>query len=159
MVQVRRAHARDADIVARLCSEAAAEEDVHSALDSDRIKAHAFGSNALFEVWLAESRRGREIAGCAIVSKSYDVRRAMPTLVVCELYVAPAFRRVGVARVLMSALARRAMDLGAREVQITTGVDKEVAQRFFAAIGAQAASASVYKMSADGIQWLANEHG
>lgn len=157
MVQVRRAQARDAEGAARLCAAAAREDGVHCALDADRMKTHAFGSNALFEVWVAEQRGVREFAACAVITKSYDVRRAVPTVVICELYVTPEHRRDGVARILMSSLARRAMELGAREVSITTGVHKEVAQRFFAAIGAQAEEAKVFKMSADGIQWLASE--
>jgi GNAT superfamily N-acetyltransferase len=140
-----------------LCAAAAREDGVHCALDAERMRAHALGSNSLFEVWVAEPPRSREFAACAVITKSYDVRRAMPTVVVCELYVAPEHRRDGVARLMISALARRAMELGAREVSITTGVNKEVAQRFFAAIGAQAEEAKVYKMSADGIQWLASE--
>jgi GNAT superfamily N-acetyltransferase len=157
MVQVRRAQARDAEGAAQLCAAAAREDGLHCALDADRIKAHAFGSNAMFEVWVAEEPRVKEFAACAVITKSYDVRRAIPTIVVCELYVAPSHRRDGVARILMSALARRAMELGARELSITTGVHKEVAQRFFAAIGAHAEEATVFKMSADGIQWLASE--
>ena len=57
----------------------------------------------------------------------------------------------------MSTVARRARDLGARELTITTGVDNEVAQRFFAAIGAHPRQAAVFMMSADGIEWLAAE--
>jgi hypothetical protein len=47
--------------------------------------------------------------------------------------------------------------LGARELAITTGVENEVAQRFFAAIGAHPRQAAVFMMSADGIEWLAAE--
>jgi GNAT superfamily N-acetyltransferase len=157
MVQIRRAVARDADAIARLAAAAAAEEGVGSALDIDRIRAHAFGSNALFEAWVAQDQPNSAVLAHAVITKSYDVRRAVPTIVLCELYVAPEGRRGGTARLLMSAVARRARDLGARELTITTGVENAVAQRFFAAIGAKPQQAAVFMMSADGIEWLAAE--
>ncbi len=157
MMQVRRAVARDADAIAKLAAEAAAEEGAVSALDVDRIKAHAFGPNSLFEAWVAQERSNAPIVAHAVITKSYDIRRACPTIVLCELYVVPAQRRSGLARQVMSVVAQRARDIGARELAITTGVENAVAQRFFAAIGARPRQAAVFMMSADGIEWLAAE--
>jgi GNAT superfamily N-acetyltransferase len=156
-VQIRRAAPRDADAIARLAAEAAAEEGGASGLDADRIKAHAFGPKALFEAWVAEAERRAPICAHAVITKSYDVRRACPTVMLVELFVAPPHRRTGLARKMMSMVAQRARDLGARELMITTGVENEVAQRFFAAVGAQRRNAAVFLMSADGIDWLAAE--
>lgn len=156
-MQIRRAAPRDAEAIARLAAEAAAEEGGASSLDVVRIKAHAFGGNALFEAWVAEPEKRAPICAHAVITKSYDVRRACPTVVLCELFVAPSFRRGGLARKMMSVVARRARDLGARELHITTGVENSVAQRFFAAVGAQRRDAAVFFMSADGIDWLAAE--
>lgn len=156
-VQIRRAVPRDADAIAKLAADAAAEEGGVSGLEPDRIKAHAFGPNALFEAWVAQERANAPIIAHAIITKSYDMRRACATIVLCELYVAPTHRRGGLARKLMSAVARRARDLGARELAITTGVDNEVAQRFFAAVGAHPRQAAMFMMSGDGIEWLAAE--
>lgn len=156
-IQIRRAVPRDADAIAKLAADAAAEEGAASGLESERIKAHAFGANALFEAWVAHEKNGTPIVAHAIITKSYDMRRAAPTVVLCELYVAPSHRRGGLARTLMSAVARRARDLGARELTITTGVENEVAQKFFAAVGARPRQAAVFMMSADGIEWLAAE--
>lgn len=155
--QIRRAVPRDAEAVAKMAALAAAEEGGVSALETDRIKAHAFGSNALFEAWVAQERVNAPLIGHAMITKSYDVRRACPSLVLCELYVAPEHRRSGLARKMMSAVARRARDLGARELAITTGVENAVAQKFFAAVGAHPRQAAVFMMSADGIEWLAAE--
>jgi GNAT superfamily N-acetyltransferase len=156
-VQIRRAVQRDSEAIARLAAAAAAEEGGMSSLDLDRVRAHAFGQNALFEAWLAQERPNTPIQGQAIISKSYDFRRAAPNVVLCELYVVPEARRSGLARKLMSSVACRARDLGARELAITTGVENDVAQRFFAAVGAQRREAAVFMMSADGIEWLAAE--
>jgi GNAT superfamily N-acetyltransferase len=156
-LHIRRAVARDAEAIARLAADAAAQEGAISVLDQDRIRAHAFGQNPLFEAWVAQEKPNAPIIGHAIITKSYDVRRACPNIVLCELYVVPEQRRTGLARRLMSAIAKRARDLGARELAITTGVSNEVAQRFFAAVGARPQQAAVFMMSADGIEWLAAE--
>ena len=124
---IRRAVPRDAEAISKLAAQAASEEGAASRLEADRIKAHAFGPNALFEVLVAQERNGPIVAH-AIITKSYDVRRAAPNVVLCELYVVSEHRRGGLARKLMSAVARRARDLGARELAITTGVDNNVAQ-------------------------------
>lgn len=154
---IRPAVPRDAEAIARLAADAASEEGVASALETDRIRAHAFGSNSLFEAWVAQEKGQKPIVGQAVITKSYDIRRGNPTIALCELYVAPSHRRTGLARKLMSTVARRARDLGARELTITTGVENEVAQKFFNAVGARPRQAAVFMMSADGIEWLAAE--
>ncbi len=154
---IRRAVQRDADAIAKLAARAAAEEGGVSSLEPDRIKAHAFGSTALFEAWVAQERPNAPIIGHAVITKSYDMRRGCPSIVLCELYVVPGHRRGGLARKMMSAIARRARDIGVRELAITTGVENEVAQRFFAAVGAKRREAAVFMLSADGIEWLAAE--
>jgi GNAT superfamily N-acetyltransferase len=154
---IRRAVPRDADAIARLAAAAASEEGAVSALDTDRIRTNAFGQNALFEAWVAQERSNAPLVAHAIITKSYDVRRATPNIVLCELYVAPQHRRGGLARKMLAAVARRARDLGARDLAITTGVENEVAQKFFAAVGAHRRQAAVFVMSADGIEWLAAE--
>jgi len=154
---IRRAVPRDAESIARLAAASAAEDGGVSGLEIDRIRAHAFGSNALFEGWVAQERANAPVVAHALITKSYDVRRACPNVVLCELYVAPEHRRAGLARKLMSAVAKRARQLGARDLAITTGVDNEVAQRFFAAVGARPVQAAMFMMTADGIEWLAAE--
>jgi len=71
--------------------------------------------------------------------------------------VRPEQRHCGVARRLMCAVARRAAELGARELSITTGVENDAARGFFAAVGAKENQAATFVMTADGIQWLAAE--
>ncbi len=156
-MHIRRAIPRDCEAIARLAVDAAAEERGISGLDADRIRQHAFGQNPLFEAWVAQEKANAPLIAHAIITKSYDVRRACPILALCELYVVPEQRRSGLARKLMSVVARRARDLGARELTITTGTGNETAQRFFAAVGAKPQQAAVFMMSADGIEWLAVE--
>lgn len=161
MAQVRRMQARDAEAVARLSAQAAQEEGVRYALlDADHVRMHGCSAQPLFEAWIAEASSGRgglRPVGHAIATTGYDVRKAVATIVLAELFVIPEQRGSGVARQLMSAVAGRAMELGARELMITTGVDNAVARRFFAAVGAQEQPMSVYMMESDEIEWLAAE--
>ena len=111
---IRRAVARDADAIAKLSASAASEEGALTSLEVERIRAHGFGSSALFEAWVAQERANAPIVAHAIITKGYDVRRGAPNVVLCELYVAPEQRRTGLARKMMSAVARRAREIGAR---------------------------------------------
>ena len=71
-MQIRRATPRDADAIAKLAAQAAAEEGGVSGLDVDRLKAHAFGSSALVEAWVAERnswvhRRGQYLVDAQLL--------------------------------------------------------------------------------------------
>ncbi|MGE3143309.1 MAG: GNAT family N-acetyltransferase, partial [Hyphomonadaceae bacterium] len=114
-MQVRRASSRDVETLTRLAHDSARELGLMTAIDADRLKAHAFGPQPLIECYLAEERPGRA-AGHALVTKGYDFRRAAATLQVGDLYVVPEYRHAGTARLLISAIARRAIELGSREI-------------------------------------------
>ncbi len=156
-MHIRRAIPKDSEAIAKLAHAAAKEEGAVSALEADRIRAQGFGANAHFEAWVAQERPNAPLVAHAVITKSYDFRRGVPSVVLCELYVAPEHRRTGLARKMMSVVAQRARDLSARELAITTGVGNETAQRFFEAIGAKPQQAATFMMSADGIEWLAAE--
>lgn len=155
-IQVRRANSRDADTLSRLARESAREMDGVTTLDPERFRVHAFSAHPLIEAYIAEERPGRP-AGHALITKGYDFRRATATVQVGDLYVCPEYRRAGVARLLISTIAKRSLELGSREITITTGVNDAVARKFFSAIGALENQAVVFQMSGDSIEWLAGE--
>jgi GNAT superfamily N-acetyltransferase len=158
MVHIRRAHPRDCEIISLMCAEAQREAGaLGAALEAEHVRKHGFGAQAFFEAFLAEDRAGGKPIGHAIITKGFDTRRAAPTVILTELYVRPESRRGGVAREMIAAVAKRAVELGARELTITTGVENATARRFFAAIGAREMQALVFRMNADGIEWLAAE--
>lgn len=157
MISIRRASARDADLLSRLSAAAAREEGGHSALEPEFVRAHGFGAQPLFEAWVAEDRASGRIVGHAIATKGYDVRAAVATVVLAELFVVLEHRGDGLARRLLSAVSARAMDLGAKELMITTGVENTIARAFFASVGALEQTKAVYIMEAAGIEWLAAE--
>ena len=75
-------------------SGAAKNADHHA---SGELSGKTSGPGALFEAWVAQERSNAPIIGHAVITKSYDVRRACPTIVLCELYVVPGERRSGLA--------------------------------------------------------------
>jgi GNAT superfamily N-acetyltransferase len=154
--RVRRAASRDAEIIARQAQDASREDGFpFAALGADQIRAHAFGATPLLEILVAE--QDHRIIGHAITYRGYDVRSAQPNLVLAALYVAPEARRGGMARQIISAVARRAREQGCRRIHITTGLDNSVAHRFYAAIGAKEERTAAFMLTADAIEWLAAE--
>jgi N-acetylglutamate synthase-like GNAT family acetyltransferase len=157
MLRTRRAQARDADAIAKMVALASREDGLSEpALDAEMLRAHAFSAQPMLECWVAEDANGR-LVGAAVTYRGYDIQIASPTLVVAALYVAPEGRGEGVARCLIAQISERAMELGAREISITTGIDNGVAHKFFASIGAFEANRTVYTLQRDQIEWLSEE--
>jgi len=156
MAIIRRAQPRDAETIARMVAEASREDGrVAPALDADLVRSHGFGAQALFEAWVADE--AGMLRACAIATKGYDVDAACATIVIAALYVAPEGRRDGLARMLIAEIALRAMDIGARELVITTGIENAVARRFFDAVGASEQTRTTFLLGRDQIEWLAME--
>jgi GNAT superfamily N-acetyltransferase len=154
--RIRRATANDAETASRFAAAAAAEDGGEpTAFSPDLFRRDALGPNAPLEIWIAEC--GSRGCGQAIACRGYDMQHAMPTMELLHLYVTPEHRRDGLARMLIAEVANRAMDLGVRELAITTGVENAVARRFFAAIGAREDRLARYLIEPDGIEWLAAE--
>lgn len=155
--RIRRAVANDADTACRFAAAASLEDGgAQPAFSPDLFRRDAIGANTPLEIWIAEDGNGRP-CGQAIACRGYDLQHAMPTMELLHLYVTPEHRRDGLARMLIAEVANRAMDLGVRELTITTGVDNAVARRFFAAIGAREDRLARYLIEPDGIEWLAAE--
>jgi GNAT superfamily N-acetyltransferase len=155
--RIRRAVANDAEVACRFAA-AAAQEDggAPTAFSPDIFRRDAVGPSAPLEIWIADDSAGRA-CGQAIACRGYDLQHAMPTMELLHLYVTLEHRRDGLARMLIAEVANRAMDLGARELTITTGIHNAVARRFFAAIGAREDRLARYLIEPDGIEWLAAE--
>ena len=158
LFRTRRANPNDAETVCRFVAQAAAEEGGQNNFTLDMYRRDAIGAHATIEVWLAEDARYK-VRGQAIVQRGYDLARATPTMILLHLFVAPDYRRDGLARILISEIAMRAKETGVKEIIITTGVENAVARRFFEAIGAREDRLARYLIAADGIEWLAAEAG
>lgn len=155
-LHVRRAVIRDAEAIARQSVDAAREDGhYHSGLGLEQIRLHAFGASPVLEI-LVGDEQGKIVAH-SVTYRGYDLNAGQTNLVVAALYVAPEVRRKGVARIMMSAIARRARERGCRRIHITTGQKNEVAHRFYAAIGAKEEQLASFMLAADAIEWLAAE--
>ena len=69
---------------------------------------YASMSSVATTLWVAQEKGKPPLIAHAVITKSYDIRRGYPTVSLCELYVAPTHRRTGLARKMMSAIAKRA---------------------------------------------------
>lgn len=158
MFTFRRAGPNDAEVVQQLTSMAFAEEgSAVAGLHPDVFRRDACAKVALIEVFLAEEGPNHTPVGMVALSKGYDIHRGLPTIVVLNLFVSAEQRRSGLARMLIAQVAARAMELGARELTITTGVGNDIARRFFESIGAREDQCARFLMEADEIEWLAEE--
>lgn len=155
-LRVRKAIIRDAEAVARQNMEAAREDGAtNSGFGPEQIRQHAFGSSPVIEILVAED--GNRMVAHSITYRGYDLNAGQANLILASLYVAPEARRHGVARIMMSAVARRARERGCRRIHITTGQTNAVAHRFYAAIGAKEEQLAAFVLASDAIEWLATE--
>jgi GNAT superfamily N-acetyltransferase len=155
MLKIRRAGSHESELVCRFAAAAAFEDQRAATLTPEIYRRDGVGSSAVFETWILEE--GGKPRGQAVVHKGYDFEHSLPTLVLVHLYVEPGSRRGGIARTLISHVASRARDVGAREVIITTGIDNAIARRFFEAVGARETDVAQYRIGQDAIGWLAEE--
>lgn len=153
---VRRAYLRDAETLARMLGHARREDGVEQwEFEVEQLRAHAFSAPAKFDAWMA--LRGEAPIGCAAAHRGFDMRHARPTLVLSALFVDDQVRGSGVARKLLSAAAARALEIGARQVTITAGLDNAAARLFLASMGAQEQQTASYLLGFDHLEWLAQE--
>jgi len=112
------------------------EDYAHAfAVTEEDLIEHGLGSQPRFGILVAAADDDGELLGMAVhyvIPWTYDLK---PTLVLKELFVAPAARSIGVGETLMANLAREAMAIGAP--RITWGVlpHNDGAKRFYTRLG------------------------
>lgn len=126
---VREARPADAAAVAELNE---AFNGVHESPDAlaQRLADPGRAETAL----LAEVEAG-QAAGFAGLRVTPSLFYATPRAELTELYVAPAFRRRGIARALIGLAERLALARGARSLVVLTGADNAAALRLYRAVG------------------------
>lgn len=153
---VRRAQLRDSEVLARMLGFARRDDGIAQwEFEIEHLRSHAFTAPAKFDSWIALVD-GLPV-GCAAAHRGFDMRLAQPTLVLSALFVEIDFRGSGVARGLLSAVAARALEIGAREVTITAGLGNAAAQRFLISMGAAEQQTAAYQLGFDHLEWLAKE--
>jgi GNAT superfamily N-acetyltransferase len=138
--RIRAGRPEDVDAVARLVAASAESQGAAGAVcvDRDILLADGFGANPRFRLLVAEADEA--LVGVALFFVIYSTWMSVNTLYLEDLYVDAAWRRRGVARALMQALAREARETGCRRVQWLVQRSNEAAIRFYTALGADNAS-------------------
>jgi GNAT superfamily N-acetyltransferase len=136
-ITIRAANGGDVDEILALIRELAeyerAPQDV-TATPADLLR-DGFGQNPRFHVLLA--CEGGKVAGFAFYFFAYSTWRAQPTLYLEDLFVRPAYRRLGLGLTLMRRLAEEAVKTGCGRFQWQVLDWNEPAIRFYETLGAR----------------------
>ena len=136
-ITIRAAKAGDVDEIHALSRELAeyerAPQDL-TATPADLLR-DGFGQNPRFHVLLA--CEGSKVAGFAFYFFAYSTWRAQPTLYLEDLFVRPAYRRLGLGLTLMRRLAEEAVKTGCGRFQWQVLDWNEPAIRFYETLGAK----------------------
>jgi GNAT superfamily N-acetyltransferase len=134
---IRAATAADVDEILALIRELAeyerAPHDV-TATPADLLR-DGFGDRPHFRVLLA--CQGEKVAGFAFYFFAYSTWRAQPTLYLEDLFVRPAYRRLGLGLMLMRRLAEEAVKAGCGRFQWQVLDWNAPAIRFYETLGAK----------------------
>jgi GNAT superfamily N-acetyltransferase len=135
-VQIRAATAADVDEILALIRELAEYErapDEVTATTADLLR-DGFGAHPRFEVLLA--CQGEKVAGFAFYFYAYSTWKGRPTLYLEDLFVRPAFRRLGLGLMFMRRLAAEAAKRDCARFQWQVLDWNEPAVRFYESLGA-----------------------
>jgi GNAT superfamily N-acetyltransferase len=135
---IRTAVVADVPVLLEMLRATAREQGNEDALcvDTAALREDGFGSAPRFQALIAE--RDGQPAGIALYFFTYSTWTSRDGLYLEDLYVAPAFRRLGVARDLMRRLEAIAVERGCGRFQWLVLRDNAPAIRFYEAEGAKA---------------------
>jgi ribosomal protein S18 acetylase RimI-like enzyme len=94
----------------------------------------ANGESTVFLAW-QERDGGRQAVGFTQLYPGWASLKLAPSWVLYDLYVAPAARRLGVARLLLERAIRHARGSGAKVVVLETAIDNAPAQALYESTG------------------------
>jgi ribosomal protein S18 acetylase RimI-like enzyme len=102
---IRSAERGDAEVLISLARELIVHEgDSVEHFDGARFIEDAFGASPQFSVLVAA--RGSELLGYALFHDAYEPSHAARGVYLCDLYVRPSFRRLGIGQALIARVAR-----------------------------------------------------
>ncbi len=100
-----------------------------SRLTEETFRRDGFGAEPAFRVLIAEV--DGMVAGYALYFSGYDTDRASRGIYLADLYVDAAYRRYGIGRALMKAVARACRDLGGEWMFWSVLKRNRVARKFY----------------------------
>jgi GNAT superfamily N-acetyltransferase len=104
-------------------------------ITADSLRAGLFGDRAVAAAVLA--RVGDTTAGYAIYYRTFSTFVGRPGIFLEDIYVRPAFRKGGIGRAMLEAVAQRSIDLGGGRFEWTALRWNENALRFYRGLGAK----------------------
>lgn len=156
---IRPGVAEDVKAVAALLADSAESQGARDSLcvDENALLRDGFGPEPRFELLVAAA--DSEIVGIGLYFFTYSTWTSANGLFLEDLYVAPRWRRRGIAAALMRALARIARERGCGRFEWGVQRSNEAAIRFYESLGANIANVWVMQLNAAAIDKLtaANE--
>ncbi|HTX21100.1 MAG TPA: GNAT family N-acetyltransferase [Candidatus Aquilonibacter sp.] len=126
----------DVPVLLALIRELAEFEQLAQELEvtADSLRAALFGKNIFARALVA--RREGEPAGYAVFYRTFSTFVGQPGIFLDDLYVRPAFRKLGIGRALLTRVAEIGAELGGGRLEWITLRWNENAFRFYRSIGA-----------------------
>jgi GNAT superfamily N-acetyltransferase len=133
---IRPARPEDAELLVNLVRELAIYEKLeqHARATPDDFRQHLFGPRPVAGAAVAEA--GGEPAGFALWYTTFSTFRGRPGLYLEDIFVRPNYRGRGIGKALLSAVANRAVDLGAGKLEWSVLNWNAPAIGFYQALGA-----------------------
>lgn len=153
---IRRATKADAAAIAGLANLLSVHEGLGDDVFSEaQVLRDGFGDRPAFEVLIAE-RAGRAV-GYALFTNGYNTDIAARAVWLDDLFVEEEARGDGVGRRLLAAVARLAVDRGARSLWWGVRSGNRKARAFYATLGAQDDDARILELNDAALTAMADQ--
>lgn len=145
-VLIRRAEAKDAVAIARLANLLSRHEGLgDDVFSEDQVRRDGFGDHPAFQVLLADAD-GQPV-GYALFTDGYNTDIAARAVWLEDLFVNESARGHGIGRRLLAAVARIAVERGARSVWWGVRSSNRSARDFYATLGATDDDARILELN------------
>lgn len=152
---IRRATAEDAAAIAHLANQLGRHEGLSDVFDEALILKDGFGDRPAFQVLIAE-RSGQPV-GYALFTDGYNTDIAARSVWLNDLFVDESARGGGIGRRLLAAVARIAVERGARSVWWGVRSSNRRARQFYAGLGAKDDDARILELNDAALTEIAKE--
>lgn len=125
------------------------------AFTAETFRSHGCGPDPAFRAWVAAVGDTPDLVGFTVVTRGFDTQSGTPGLTIEDLYVKPAYRRLGHGRGLVLAVARAALAQGCGWVAWHVRRDNPDALAFYRALGAIPEPVETMAFSGTALQWFA----
>jgi len=165
-VRIRPGHPSDGERVAEMAAALSAHEgEPPPPFDAEIFRRYGFGAGHRFESLVAEvwensdpqTERGRTLAGYLLFSNLFHVGLGAPGLHMIDLFVEPRFRRFGLGRRMLAALARICHDREATWITWQCLPSNTEAMAFYENIGGRRFNAANFELAGPTLARIAGE--